>query len=99
MNTSKSFAGDFIYFVEVVQICCVVVFTTIAIAIWVNWRELSAVFCILDINAAMRSVESAVTSLAGWGNAVESIAAIHSTDEQIAWFAAQDGENFLRLMA
>ena len=81
MNTSKSFAGDFVYFVEMMQICSVVISTTIAIAIWVNWRELGAIFCILDINAAVRSVEGAVASLAGRGNAVESIAAVHSADK------------------
>ena len=34
VDAGESFAGDFVDFIEVMEICCVVIFTTIAIAVW-----------------------------------------------------------------
>jgi hypothetical protein len=35
MNTREGFAGDFVDFIEVMKVCCVVILTTVAIAVWV----------------------------------------------------------------
>ena len=81
MDAGEGFAGDFVNFVEMMKIGRGVVLAAVAVAVWVERREVGAIPGILNINAAMRSVESAVAGLAGWGNAVESVAAIHSANE------------------
>ena len=88
MDAGESFAGNLVDFIEVMQIGCVVIFTTIAITVWIDWRELGAVFSVLDIDTTVWRVEGAVAGLAGWGDAVKSVAAVHGTDEQIARFGA-----------
>ena len=81
MDAGESFAGDFVDFVEMMKIGRGVVLAAVAIAVWVERCEVGAILGVLDIDAAMRSVESAVAGLASWGNAVESVAAIHGTNE------------------
>ena len=81
MNTGESFAGDFVDFVEMMKIGSSVVLAAVTVAVWIERREICAIFGVLDINATMWRVERAVTGLAGWSNAVESIAAIHGADE------------------
>ena len=88
MDTSKGFASNFVNFIEVMQVCCVVVFTTVAITLWVEWLEHFAIFGLADINAAIWRIKCAVASLAGRGDTVKSVAAVHSADEEVAWLGA-----------
>ncbi len=81
MDTSESFASNFVDFIEVMQIGGCVIFTTIAVAFWIDRRELFAIFGITDIDATIWSIECAVASLASWSDAIESIAAIHGTNK------------------
>ena len=87
MNTGESFAGDFVDFIKMVEVGGSVVLAAVTVAVWIERREICAIFGVLDINATMWRVKRAVTGLAGWGDAVESVAAVHSANKQIAWFA------------
>ena len=92
MNAGESFAGDFVDFIEVVKIGGCVIFTTVAIAVWIEWFEHFAIFGVANINAAIRCVEGAVAGLASGGDAVESITAVFCADKEIAWFGAHTEE-------
>lgn len=46
------------------------------------------VFSVTNVDAAMWRIKRAVASLAGWGDAVKSIATIHGANEKVARFRA-----------
>ena len=88
VDAGESLAGDFVDFIKMVEVGGSVVLAAVTVAVWIEWCEICAIFGILDVDAAVWGVERAVASLAGWGDAVESVAAIHGANEQIARFAA-----------
>ncbi len=81
MNAGEGFASNFVDFIEVMQVCGGVIFTTITVAIGIERRELLAIFSVTNIDATIWGIECAVASLASWCDAIESIAAIHSTNK------------------
>ena len=92
MNAGEGFAGDFVDFEKMVKIGSGEILAKITVAIRVDWLEELAEAGIFDINATMWRIERAVTSLAGWSNAVESITAIFGANEEIARFGAHTKE-------
>ena len=84
VDAGEGFAGDFVDFEKVVKVSGGEILAEITVAIWVDWLEELAEAGIFDVDAAVRRVEGAVTSLASRGDAVESIAAIFGADEKIA---------------
>ena len=88
MDAGEGFAGDFVDFEKMMKIGGGEILTKVAITIRIDWLEELAEAGIFDINATMWRIEGAVTGLAGWSNAVESIAAIFSANEKIAWLGA-----------
>ena len=88
MDAGKGFAGDFVDLEKMVEVSGSEVLAKVAITVRIDWREELAEAGIFDINATMWRIERAITSLAGWSNAVESIAAIFGANEKIARFGA-----------
>lgn len=97
MDASEGFAGDFVDFVEMVQVGGSVIFTTVTVAGRVEGREHFAVFGIANIDAAVWGIEGAVAGLASGGNAVKSVATILGADEEIARFGTH-AEKMARLI-
>ena len=92
VDAGESFAGDFVDLEKMMEIGCGEVLAEVAVTIWVDWCEELAEAGIFDVDAAVRGIEGAVTGLAGWSNAVESIAAILGANEEIAWFGTHAKE-------
>ena len=81
VDAGERFACDFVGFEEVVEIGGGEVLAEIAVACWVDGRELLAVFGIFDVDAAIGSVKRAVASLASGGDAIECVATIFDANE------------------
>ena len=88
VDAGKSFACNFVDFIEVVKVSGCVIFTTVAVASGVEWFEHFAVFGIANVDAAVWSVESTVTGLASRGDAIKRVAAILGANEQVSRFGA-----------
>lgn len=86
VDAGKGFASDFVNFEKMMEIGGSEILAKVAITVRIDWREELAEAGIFDVDATVRRIEGAVTGLAGWSNAVESITAILGADEKVARF-------------
>ena len=81
VDTSEDFGGDFVSLEEVMEVGFVVVFTTFTITIWHKGRKIVFVFGVFDIDAAVVSIERAVSGHASRADAVKCIATEFGADK------------------
>ena len=81
VDAGEGFAGDLVDLIKMVDVGGRVIFTTVAIASGVEGLKHFAILGVADIDAAIWGIERAVAGLAGWSDAVESVAAIQGTNE------------------
>lgn len=92
VDAGESLAGNFVDFVEVMEIGSGVIFTAIAVAGGVEWFEHLAIFGIAYINATVWRIEGAVAGLARGGDAIESVATVFNANKEITRFGAHTKE-------
>ena len=76
VDARKNFRSDFVDFEKMMQVRARIIFATFAITFWVERGKIMLIFCIFNVDAAIRSVKRTVSGHASWADAVERVAAI-----------------------